>query len=65
MVAVKFTKTHEAAQMPKRNHGNMTRYDMCRNGHIPVTGTGDTGYDTFAVEKVVIPAKGSAIVLSC
>lgn len=48
MIEIKFVKIHDKAQLPKRN-----------NDLGPI---GDTGYDVFAVEKTIIPAKGSAIV---
>lgn len=46
MIDVKFIKTHEKAQLPKRNHSSTTS----------IVVTGDSGYDLYAVEDVVIPA---------
>lgn len=46
MIEVKFIKTHERAQLPKRNHSSTTS----------IVVTGDSGYDLYAVEDVVIPA---------
>lgn len=48
---VKFYKRHPNAQLPKRNHGN-----------VNVLGTGDTGYDVYAIENCNIPPNGSTIV---
>ena len=48
---VKFYKRHPNAQLPKRNHGN-----------VNVLGTGDTGYDVYAIENCIIPPNGSTIV---
>lgn len=48
MVDVKFIKTHEHSILPKRNND--------------AVGVGDSGYDIFAVEDIIIPAKGSKIV---
>jgi len=45
---IKFVKTHEEAKLPKKNHSDSL--------------TGDAGFDLFAVEDTVIPARGSAIV---
>jgi len=46
MIEVKFIKTHEKAQLPKRNHNSVSSINV----------TGDSGYDLFAVEDIVIPA---------
>lgn len=48
MIEIKFQKTHELAKLPEANNKG-----IC---------TGDTGYDVSAVESVVIPAKGWAVV---
>ncbi len=48
LVDVQFVKTHEDAVLPKRNHNEIL--------------TGDAGYDLFAVEDTLIPARGSNIV---
>lgn len=48
MIKVKFVKTHEDAILPTKNDAN--RY------------TGDSGYDLFAVEDTIIPARGYAVV---
>ena len=45
---VKFLKTHPDAQLPKANSDRI--------------GTGDSGYDLTAVESMIVPAKGSAII---
>jgi dUTP pyrophosphatase len=45
---VHFVKTHEDAQLPKKNFSN------------PLTG--DAGFDLYSIEPVTIPAGGSAIV---
>lgn len=47
-IKVRFVKTHSEAQLPKRNHDE------------PLVG--DTGYDLFAVEDVIVPAFGSVVV---
>ena len=46
--SVKFVKTHDDAQLPKANNSDI--------------GTGDSGYDLTAVENVLIPSNGSAVV---
>ena len=46
MIDVKFIKTHEKAQLPKRNHNSINSFIII----------GDSGYDMYAVEDVVIPA---------
>jgi len=46
MIEVKFIKTHERAQLPKRNHDSINSFIII----------GDSGYDIYAVEDVVIPA---------
>jgi deoxyuridine 5'-triphosphate nucleotidohydrolase len=43
-----FIKTHELARLPERN--NKQRF------------TGDSGYDVYSVEDVIIPAKSSNVV---
>ena len=45
--SIKFIKTHDDAILPRKAH--------------PHPLTGDTGFDLFAVEDVVIPARGSAV----
>jgi dUTP pyrophosphatase len=45
---IKFVKTHPDAVLPTRNH------------NCPFTG--DSGYDITAVEDMVIPARGAAVV---
>jgi dUTP pyrophosphatase len=45
---IKFVKTHSEAKLPEKNHSYFW--------------TGDAGFDLFAVEDTVIPARGSAIV---
>ncbi len=45
---VHFVKTHEDAQLPKKNFSN------------PLTG--DAGFDLYSIEPVTIPAGGSVIV---
>ena len=47
-VTIKFVKTHKDAVLPKFNHADPY--------------TGDSGLDLTAVEQVVIPARGSAVV---
>jgi dUTP pyrophosphatase len=47
-MSIDFVKKHPDAVLPKRNHDNPS--------------TGDVGYDVFAVEDTVIPARGSAVV---
>lgn len=47
-VIIKFKKTHPDAILPRKAH--------------PHPETGDTGFDLFAVEDTVIPARGSAVV---
>jgi len=47
-VTIKFVKTHEKAVLPKFNHSDPY--------------TGDSGLDLTAVEQVVIPARGSAVI---
>ena len=47
-VTIKFVKTHKDAVLPKFNHSDPY--------------TGDSGLDLTAVEQVVIPARGSAVV---
>ena len=47
-VEIKFVKTHESAILPVKNHTHNL--------------LGDAGYDLFAVEDTVIPARGSAVV---
>ena len=46
--SVKFVKTHDNAELPKANNSEI--------------GTGDSGYDLTAVEDVLIPGNGSAVV---
>lgn len=45
---INFVKTHEDAQLPKKNYND------------PLTG--DAGFDLFSIEEVTIPAGKSAIV---
>lgn len=45
---IKFVKTHPDAILPSKNH--------------PDPLTGDTGYDIFATESTIIPARGSAVI---
>ena len=45
---VKFLKTHPDAVLPQRNHKHPF--------------TGDSGYDVTAVEEMLIPARGAAVV---
>ena len=45
--SIKFIKTHDDAILPRKAH--------------PHPLTGDTGFDLFAVDDVVIPARGSAV----
>lgn len=45
---IKFKKTHEDAILPRKNHSE--------------EGTGDAGFDLFAVESIQIPARGSKVV---
>jgi len=47
-VNIKFKKTHPDAILPRKAH--------------PHPDNGDSGYDIFAVEDTVIPARGSAVV---
>lgn len=47
-VTIQFIKTHSFAKLPKYNHADPY--------------TGDSGFDVHAVENVVIPKSGSAIV---
>lgn len=47
-VLIGFVQTHPDAILPRKNHENPK--------------TGDAGFDLFAVETTVIPAKGSAVV---
>jgi len=46
-IKVKFLKTHEDAILPKVNNSAWA--------------TGDSGYDIFSVEDVVIPARGTTV----
>jgi len=46
-IKVKFLKTHEDAILPKVNNSSWA--------------TGDSGYDIFSVEDVVIPARGTTV----
>lgn len=48
-ISISFVKTHPDAQLPKRNN------DV-------YNGTGDTGYDVYAVEDSVIPAQSTGLV---
>lgn len=48
-ISISFVKTHPDAQLPKRNND------------VP-DGTGDTGYDVYAVEDALIPAQSTGIV---
>lgn len=48
MVKVKFLKTDDKAILPRKAH--------------PDPLTGDTGYDLFAIDNTVIPARGSSVV---
>ena len=52
-IYIKFLKTDERAQLPKRNHDN-TIYDYTRDC--------DSGFDVFGIEEKVVPAHGSAVV---
>ena len=47
-VSIKFVKTHDLAVLPKFNHADPY--------------VGDSGLDLTAVEQVIIPARGSAVV---
>jgi dUTP pyrophosphatase len=47
-VKILFKRTHELAKLPVKAN--------------PEAATGDSGYDVFAVEQVVIPARGSAVI---
>jgi dUTP pyrophosphatase len=47
-VKILFKRTHDLAKLPVKAN--------------PEPATGDSGYDVFAVEQVVIPARGSAVV---
>lgn len=49
---IKFVRTHQRAELPKRNHGNY-------NG---LYGTHDTGFDIFACEDTIIPGRGGCVV---
>tara|TARA_E500000318_G_C3569248_1_gene217096 strand:- start:1451 stop:1936 length:486 start_codon:yes stop_codon:yes gene_type:complete len=46
-INVRFLKTHDDAVLPKVNN--------------QAFGTGDSGYDIFSVEEVVVPARGSVV----
>lgn len=46
---IKFKKIHPDAKLPTQNNSQ-------------TDGTGDTGWDVYAVEDKIIPAKGSAVV---
>lgn len=46
-IKVKFLKTHDDAILPKVNNSAWA--------------TGDSGYDIFSVEDVVVPARGSVV----
>jgi dUTP pyrophosphatase len=48
-ISISFIKTHPDAQLPKRNNDQLD-------------GTGDTGYDVYAVEDAVIPAHSTGVV---
>jgi dUTP pyrophosphatase len=45
MVQIKFVKTDDRAKLPQRNNDQQD-------------GTGDTGYDVYAIEDAIIPANG-------
>jgi dUTP pyrophosphatase len=47
MVQIKFVKTDERAKLPQRNNNQSD-------------GTGDTGYDVYAIDDALIPANGVA-----
>lgn len=58
---VKFVKTHSDAQLPTRNHDSIVNYGV--DGVTPISGifgTCDSGYDVYACEDTLVPAKGSA-----
>jgi dUTP pyrophosphatase len=55
-LTVRFVKTNDKAQLPKRNHENII------NDIGTVKGTHDTGYDIFSVEDRIVPAKGDVVV---
>lgn len=59
MIEVKFVKTHPDAQLPKRSHESYVRTEGV--GLVQLI-TGDTGYDVFSVEDVVIKSRGSSVV---
>jgi dUTP pyrophosphatase len=47
MVQIKFVKTDDRAKLPQRNNDQQD-------------GTGDTGYDIYAIDDAIIPANGVA-----
>ena len=50
---IKFIKTHQNAELPKRNHSDGELY-----------GTHDSGFDIIACEDVIIAAHNSGVVLT-
>jgi len=50
---IRFVKTHEDAQLPKRNHENMILASI----GTPIYGTHDSGYDIFCCEDKLVPAR--------